>query len=467
MNKAAWVIAIDVACEFVPFTDIVSDVILLASVWPRTEVVAPDDVNGCGERALWYLALSFTIVGTLVDLFPEMLLVSEILLHPGVLTSPGSLGTLLRLIFSDGKPVVVFASTDEFEKPLTPSMVLLRDSLRRRLSCIAAGLFLRDGCVGDRSPKWTYAGLVGILVGGELLTAIGACLFLRIEFGWPALISLLASLLALLISVRCHMRRVGEKELHHESPTGNGGRLVEFLLPGPVVLTRFLLAVPVWPMLLVYSESASFWPFTMASKGDHSLPWSDESLWANPWDWFRVAVPTLDVSDNESPLSFLYWAIVPHLLWALVVTVWTGISVLRRLVCWFWVDTQDWSAHSWAVYFSSQESPFHLWSARLQSSLGMGFTMWVAKELKRLLVFTVTLAAMVIEGYRRGGCLEQEWAFVFAVGAWWIIMLIGHAARRKNIFSSLDEIRTAAVADRFWEGGWRDGRQAGRPVERS
>lgn len=135
------------------------------------------------------------------------------------------------------------------------------------------------------------ARLVGVLVGGELLTAIGACLFLRIEFGWPALISLLASLLALLISVRCHMRRVGEKALHrcHESATGNGGRLFEFLLPGPVTLTRFLLAVPVWPMLLVYSEGASFWPFSMASRGDHSLPPSEESLWANPWDWFRVS----------------------------------------------------------------------------------------------------------------------------------------------------------------------------------
>lgn len=122
------------------------------------------------------------------------------------------------------------------------------------------------------------------------MTAIGACLFLVIEFGWPALISLLASLLALLISVRCHMRRVGEKELHlcHESPTGNGGRLFEFLLPGPVVLARFLVAVPVWPMLLVYSESASFWPFSMADRGDHSLPQSEDALWVNPWDWFRV-----------------------------------------------------------------------------------------------------------------------------------------------------------------------------------
>lgn len=87
------------------------------------------------------------------------------------------------------------------------------------------------------------------------------------------------------------MRRVGEKALHpsHEAAPGNGGRLLEFLLPGPVTLTRFLLAVPVWPMLLVYSEGASFWPFSMARRGDHSLPWSDEALWANPWDWFRVS----------------------------------------------------------------------------------------------------------------------------------------------------------------------------------
>lgn len=136
------------------------------------------------------------------------------------------------------------------------------------------------------------------------MTAVGACLFLRIEFGWPALISLMASLLALLISVRCHMRRVGEKVLHHESSSAaagaeDGGRLFEFLLPGPVVLARFLLAVPVWPMLLVYSESASFWPFTMAKRGDHSWPWSDESLWANPWDWFRVSE-----NDPMTPLDF-------------------------------------------------------------------------------------------------------------------------------------------------------------------
>lgn len=54
----------------------------------------------------------------------------------------------------------------------------------------------------------------------------------------------------------------------------------------------------------------------------------------------KVAVPNLSVSDNRSPLSFLYWAIVPHLLWALVVTVWTGIVGVCKLVCWYFGHTQ-------------------------------------------------------------------------------------------------------------------------------
>ncbi|CAB1102144.1 unnamed protein product [Ectocarpus sp. CCAP 1310/34] len=110
---------------------------------------------------------------------------------------------------------------------------------------------------------------------------------------------------------------------------------------------------------------------------------------------------------------------------------------------------EDWSAHSWGVYFSSQESPFSVWSWRLQSALGMGFTAWAAREFRRLLAFSAALAAVVVQGYRRGACLEQEWAFVFAVAAWWIVVLIGHAARKKNIFKPLNDAASAAVADRW------------------
>lgn len=53
MDKATLFIALDVAAEFVPFTDVVSDILLLLSVWPSTRVVAPSDVDSCEERALW------------------------------------------------------------------------------------------------------------------------------------------------------------------------------------------------------------------------------------------------------------------------------------------------------------------------------------------------------------------------------------------------------------------------------
>lgn len=53
MYRPNYLVALDVACEFVPFTDIISDIFLLTSVWPSTEVVAPSDVVGCHERTLW------------------------------------------------------------------------------------------------------------------------------------------------------------------------------------------------------------------------------------------------------------------------------------------------------------------------------------------------------------------------------------------------------------------------------
>lgn len=54
MERAKWAIAMDVGSEFVPFTDIISDIVLLIAVWPDTEVLAPDKVQGCGERVLWW-----------------------------------------------------------------------------------------------------------------------------------------------------------------------------------------------------------------------------------------------------------------------------------------------------------------------------------------------------------------------------------------------------------------------------
>lgn len=44
---------IDVACQLVPFTDLVSDAYLLVVVWPRTEMIAPSRLESCDQRALW------------------------------------------------------------------------------------------------------------------------------------------------------------------------------------------------------------------------------------------------------------------------------------------------------------------------------------------------------------------------------------------------------------------------------
>lgn len=114
--------------------------------------------------------MAFTVVGTLVDLVPEALLLTEIALHPEVFSSYETIGPLLRLIFSDGKPIIAFAANEEPEKSQHPSLVLIRDSLRRRLTSFAASLSMTDSCAGDQKPRWTYAGLLGIIVGGELLT---------------------------------------------------------------------------------------------------------------------------------------------------------------------------------------------------------------------------------------------------------------------------------------------------------
>lgn len=236
------------------------------------------------------------------------------------------------------------------------------------------------------------------------------------------------------------MRSVGEMplhEYHQERRVEPNLRPLEYLIPGPIVLVRYLLLVPVWPMIVVYAEAVSFWPFSSAHKGDHSQAFSDDALWMAPNDWLAVGVPDFDVSDNSSGLDFLYWAIVPHLLWTVISATWIAILGCARLVCWYFGHTEDWSAHPWNVYFASQESPFHVWCAHLQRALGLGFTNFISKELLRVSMGFVVLVTIISLAVQRGTCAEQEWAYVFSHLAWWGIMLIGHLARRRNLFESV------------------------------
>lgn len=41
------------ALDVMPFTDLGSDVYLLIQVWPKTELLAPTDVEGCRDQSLW------------------------------------------------------------------------------------------------------------------------------------------------------------------------------------------------------------------------------------------------------------------------------------------------------------------------------------------------------------------------------------------------------------------------------
>lgn len=86
-----------------------------------------------------------------------------------------------------------------------------------RLSAIAAGLYMHDSACGREEKRpvvWKYSGIMGMLVGGEILTTIGAILFLYVLPGWEAVFSLLMSLFALLVSTRTNMIRVQNTALH-------------------------------------------------------------------------------------------------------------------------------------------------------------------------------------------------------------------------------------------------------------
>lgn len=335
--------------------------------------------------------------------------------------------------------------------------------------------------MNDVLYRWTYSGLIGILVGGELLTAGGAALFFYIDPNWPALVCLVASIVALLLSTRKNMMRVENTRLHRYTPSpGGDGPWFEFLIPGPLILVRYLLSMPVWPIAIVYAGSHSFWPF-----GDPSWPRSEDALWINPSDWLRIEAPTdwfltnansmgrpadsafniTSSTDSSNYNGTLYGGdeyfytrlligggILPHLLGTFVVALSGSVIALVRLVQWYFVcmtpsNIRDnnyrgnvginESRLRWDASFTSQESVFHCWAAWVQAVLGFGYTYTVCK-LYWLAILCASIVWMLlvfaVSQNERPVCLEQEWAFVYAHWAWWVIMIAGHLSRRYNIF---------------------------------
>lgn len=377
---------------------------------------------------------------------------------------------------------------------------------------------------------WRYSGIMGMLVCGEILTAIGASLFLHIKFGLPALISLLASLLALIYSSRRYMIPLENRSLH-ECPTGpydpDGGRcvhvscvsacvsralggtrvvsvskthqrvpvsnasltlttcqcmrksrcssdvisslipisripylatrrLVEFLIPGPLTLLRYLLLIPVWPTLLVNMEALPFWPlkdFSFRSLGSSDVRW----IW--PLDWMGVVPPVWSFEGSGVKLlqgNEAAWLIAPHLLWTVGATIVTAfISICSFCSVYFdgtWTPCSARARWSWGFFFTlqgptgSQDYVFHGWCARWQGLLGLGLTRAVCTVLWAPLLFIVIVAATLIyfaffvESSKSRSCLEQELVFVFAHAAWWAIVAVVHKARHRNVFIQEDAL---------------------------
>lgn len=400
------------------------------------------------------IALALTVVGTLVDLMPEALLITEIALNWRVLCTRRDAWFVFRLFLSDGKPVIRFAASDPSDHPRPPPFSSpvqdMQNSLRRRLASIAAGLHVRKSwhCCTEylEEPKWTYAGLLGLLLGGELLTAVGAALFLHIKFSRAALASLLASIFALLASTRSNMRPIGEKRLHAcllRLDVIDHGRFFEFLIPGPLTLLRYLLLVPIWPMALVYAEGASsVWPFSMLGDGwIPSMSAAVDATWVWPLDWLRVSNPVTGrtysrIAENMDGLA---WVITLHLLWTAVAMAWTIVVGTFHLVRWYFGHDFNGGESRWGSHFANQNSSFHSVSRRLQGALGLGFTMAVVREGRCLFLFFVGSLVILLLAIRDGTCQEQEVVFAFAVSAWWWVMLFAHAARHRNFFQQVVE----------------------------
>lgn len=253
-----------------------------------------------------YVALAFIIVGTLVDLFPEVMLLTEVILHPGVLYDRSAARKVASLLCSDGKPIVAFAaSTNE-----VGILEVVRTSLRGRLFRLGRFHFsIYNDNVGDDGLKTTrYSSFLGCLAAGELLTAAGGAILLVIDFGWLALACVVSSLFAFLASTRRTMIAVGRRELVFEEAHFD---LLASVVPGPVSFLKFILCVPVWPMSLVMLDI-----FRNEPSGDH--------YWVSPLSWLGVTGPSVE--------RMLDWVVSPYLVMTWVVAFLESVALTMILI---------------------------------------------------------------------------------------------------------------------------------------
>lgn len=391
-----------------------------------------------------YMALAFTIVGTLVDLVPEALMMTELILHPRIWVDCSALRKVLKLMFSDGKPIITFAASQD---EVAPVLDTVRTSLRKRCQLYHACRFEK---FDDPSPPdhTMFSGIQGSLAAGEILTGVGGGLFLLIEFSWPALISVVWSAFSFLVSTRENMIAVQRfnGDFARFFDEGDSSSYFAIAMPGPGTFLKFVLAVPFWPITL------SLWGIFQES------PWEDH-VWVWPPCWFGVSgfSATRLLDWFLFPHYIFNWILAPFVVFAIAAQV--GDFILTLLVLPFAVVLEIVLVGAlWRWYFGTRDGQNHCmqWShdvlARagrivfrsrrkhriitLLELLGSALSTLMAgigSVADVALVFLVQVGVLVAALFFRG-CAEQEWALASVHLGWTLVVLCAKACSRSNPF---------------------------------
>jgi len=365
------------------------------------------------------VALGFIIAGTLVDLFPEFLLITDVIMHPRIFCDRAAAWKVAKLLCSDGKPIITFAaSKDEVPEALG----VVRNSIRKRLCMFCECRVSEDiKSVDSETRSNGYTAFLGCLAAGEVLTTVGGALLLWIDFGWPALVSVISSILAFLFSTRYNMMEVGRgaAEARHDIYR----RFFENLtpadfIPGPISFLKLVVVgVPVWPLSLVvwgvYNRDTS----------------SNDFLWVWPTSWLGVSQPSVK--------RVLDWILFPHYIMTWIGGLVAGLLVLALGFSLLFLMGKAVVA-MWDMYWSEEEGffdRFRMPSSSMRNTMevlhpllefalgsGMSFILWfdwphgVVASIGIVEVILLAVAVGV------GDCAEQEWTFA-AIQISWVLVL--------------------------------------------
>lgn len=390
------------------------------------------------------MALAFTVVGTLVDLVPEALMITELILHPRIWVNGSALKKVVKLMVSDGKPIITFAASQDDVEPVLDAV---RSSLRKRCQLYHACRFERFDAPSPPDHKM-FSGIQGSLAAGEILTGVGGGLFLLIEFSWPALVSVVWSAFSFLVSTRENMIAVQRFDgaFPRFFDLGEPSSYFAIAMPGPGTFLKYILAVPFWPITL------SLWGIYQES------PWVD-FIWVWPPCWFSVS----GFSASRLLDWFLFphyifnWILAPFVLLAiaaqvleLVITLlFLPFAVVLEIVLvgalWRWYfgtrsgqnHCMQWShdilARAGGIVFRSRRKNrintlLELFGSALSTLMaGVGSVADVA------LVFAVQVGVLVAAVFFRG-CAEQEWALASAHLGWSLVVLCAKSCCHSNPF---------------------------------